>query len=223
MLRKAFTLIELLIAIAIILILIGIALPNFLEAQERARVARAKANLHSIATAGLEHLTQYNFLYSDYNDQVELRISTRNKNGRPDYPCPTDAPEPASTGGLEFIVSQKPNYGANLHCPLTTPNKFIDANSFHDPWSDGTIPIGYDSRRSRTTGGETRIILFGSYFVAGPDRIAGHWYRDYPGNLNGKGLSYNPTNGTRSTGDLWQIVALDPRAARGEYDVLNAL
>ncbi|MBK7496274.1 MAG: prepilin-type N-terminal cleavage/methylation domain-containing protein [Candidatus Omnitrophica bacterium] len=34
---RGFTLIELLIVIAIILILIGIALPNFLEAQVRAR------------------------------------------------------------------------------------------------------------------------------------------------------------------------------------------
>jgi len=41
--KKGFTLIELLIVIAIILILIAIALPNFLEAQIRARMTRAKA------------------------------------------------------------------------------------------------------------------------------------------------------------------------------------
>ncbi|MCG3195877.1 MAG: hypothetical protein GHCLOJNM_00346 [bacterium] len=49
--RKGFTLIELLIVIAIILILIAIALPNFLEAQIRARVTKAKGELRSMGTA----------------------------------------------------------------------------------------------------------------------------------------------------------------------------
>ncbi|MCA9440254.1 MAG: prepilin-type N-terminal cleavage/methylation domain-containing protein [Candidatus Omnitrophica bacterium] len=46
-----FTLIELLIVIAIILILISIALPNFLEAQTRAKVTRAEADIRNLATA----------------------------------------------------------------------------------------------------------------------------------------------------------------------------
>ena len=49
--RHGFTLIELLIVIAIILILIAIALPNFLAAQTRAKVARAKADTRSLGTA----------------------------------------------------------------------------------------------------------------------------------------------------------------------------
>lgn len=52
---SGFTLIELLIVIAIILILIAIALPNFLEAQERARVTRAKGNLRSMETAVMSY------------------------------------------------------------------------------------------------------------------------------------------------------------------------
>lgn len=48
---KGFTLIELLIVIAIILILIAIALPNFLEAQIRAKVVRAKGEIRTIAIA----------------------------------------------------------------------------------------------------------------------------------------------------------------------------
>ena len=48
---KAFTLIELLIVVAIIAILAAIAVPNFLEAQTRAKISRTVSDMRSIATA----------------------------------------------------------------------------------------------------------------------------------------------------------------------------
>lgn len=50
---KAFTLIELLIVVAIIAILAAIAIPNFLEAQTRSKVSRMMADMRSV-TNGIE-------------------------------------------------------------------------------------------------------------------------------------------------------------------------
>jgi len=57
--RRAFTLIELLIVVAIIAVLALIALPNLLEAQTRAKAARAKADLRSLATAIEAYYTEW--------------------------------------------------------------------------------------------------------------------------------------------------------------------
>ena len=73
--RKAFTLIELLIVVAIIAILAAIAVPNFLEAQVRSKVSRARADIRSLAT-GLEAYRVDNIAYPSGNDyNVSSRLS----------------------------------------------------------------------------------------------------------------------------------------------------
>jgi prepilin-type N-terminal cleavage/methylation domain-containing protein len=68
--HKGFTLIELLIVIAIILILISIALPNFLEAQMRAKVTRAKAELRTLVTAQYEYYLDWNIYPPETEDNI---------------------------------------------------------------------------------------------------------------------------------------------------------
>jgi len=66
--RGGFTLIELLIVVAIIAILAMIAIPNFLEAQTRAKVAREKSDLRTIDVA-LESYMVDNSVYPPWTER----------------------------------------------------------------------------------------------------------------------------------------------------------
>jgi type II secretion system protein G len=68
-----FTLIELLIVVAIIAILAAIAVPNFLEAQARSKVAREKAEMRMIDVA-LEAYAVDNNEYPPWTERLGTRI-----------------------------------------------------------------------------------------------------------------------------------------------------
>lgn len=65
--KMAFTLIELLIVVAIIGILAAIAVPNFLNAQIRAKTARVQADIKMLDTAIQTYYLDHNDVPPDYN------------------------------------------------------------------------------------------------------------------------------------------------------------
>jgi type IV pilus assembly protein PilA len=63
-----FTLIELMIVVAIIGILAAIAIPNFLKYQAKAKQAEAKTNLKGVFTAEMTYFTEKNSFASQFDD-----------------------------------------------------------------------------------------------------------------------------------------------------------
>ncbi|MFW6286727.1 MAG: type IV pilin protein [Candidatus Sumerlaeota bacterium] len=81
--HKAFTLIELLIVVAIIGILAAIAVPNFLEAQARSKIARVKADMRTLATGIETYRVDYNWypLPGGVKDDGTIHIPTQSMAG----------------------------------------------------------------------------------------------------------------------------------------------
>lgn len=194
---SGFTLIELLIVVAIIAILAAIAVPNFLEAQTRAKVSRVKADMQTLATALETYATDHTH-YPLYGV-----MSTSG---------PAVAEDPAASTGNDYFehLSRHPRH------VITTPVAYI-SNIPADPFADryaGTGPepavrdYSYKNARFNAAlfvgppepwlgpGGSKFIADWGHWRLvsAGPDRIR---IEDIKVNR-----VYNPTNGTVSRGDI---------------------
>ena len=74
--KKGFTLIELMIVVAIIGILAAIAIPNFLRFQAKSKQSEAKTNLGGIFTAQTSYFAEHN-LYGTFNDIAWAPVGTK--------------------------------------------------------------------------------------------------------------------------------------------------
>ncbi|HUT24889.1 MAG TPA: prepilin-type N-terminal cleavage/methylation domain-containing protein [Sumerlaeia bacterium] len=173
--RRAFTLIELLIVVAIIAILAAIAVPNFLEAQTRSKVSREKSDLRALATAWESYRLDYNRYPIDW-DSGEM--------GYNNYP-----------GEWGTFIS------------VTTPVAYI-TSAPRDVFQVGEVPGAKPGQLYEYWGANWVLELdawkqSGALWLIsgfGPDRDSDTLaYGSY---LDFAAISYDPTNGTRSDGDV---------------------
>lgn len=185
--NHAFTLIELLIVVAIIAILAAIAVPNFLEAQVRAKVSRTKADMRSEVTA----LESYRI---DYNH----------------YPPDFGADEARSWAKLTTPIAYITSIVGD---PFKQPNHPM-ANQRGDRVKD--LPRAYlnpEQSNSMREPAEADNFYFG-IVSSGPNNFFDWGQRtpayDYshlvaPSNVvDAPAMIYDPTNGTVSDGDIFR-------------------
>ncbi len=190
--KRGFTLIELLIVVAIIAILAAIAVPNFLEAQVRSKVSRARADIRTLAT-GLEAYRLDWHRYPPCGSRWQKTPPTWNWF----YINET------LTTPVQYITNAR-----NMRDPFRDQNAvtaqwewaFRYANTW-ETW--GTIGSSYYSILMNNYMGEWML------YSAGPDHRSSLWtpgdshsgyrtdlgYPCYP-------IPYDPTNGTASIGDV---------------------
>ena len=119
---QCFTLIELLIVVAIIGVLAAIAVPNFLQAQVRAKLARVQADFHSLSVA----IESYNIDHNHYPDKYKF-------------------PHPGHNQIFHrFIALTTPVAYINS---VNLPDPFLEVLGATGPWPGGTGPWSKDSRR----------------------------------------------------------------------------
>ncbi len=227
MMRKGFTLIELLIVVAIIAILAAIAVPNFLEAQVRAKVSRVKADQRSLATA----LESY---YVDTNAYPANDSSTE-ASADFGYGVNTGLTDP-SGALLEMPTLRRKSNGADRLQTLTTPIAYI-TSIFVDPfaktsgasfnystpqsslgvvaansgWILWSFGPDVDERDSGINNGAAGAILGGGDLLVSagsPPRVETNYYAPGINRVPSATLidaTYDPTNGTTSQGDVWRV------------------
>lgn len=214
--RHAFTLIELLIVVAIIAILAAIAVPNFLEAQVRAKTSRAKNDMRSLAT-GME---AYKIDYNHYPPDV-IWYSAGTIGGAAQYWLPLYR---LSTP-VAYTTSIPPDLFVNVRGGVTDENRFRKSQlgysgeeNFYSKWG-----MPFNARTGPVEAGAVNAwVLYGGgknlglkWAVAsiGPDRFDswGTWIvfggEEYVNRLPPLfdlrwGCVYDPTNGTMSDGDI---------------------
>ena len=210
---KAFTLIELLIVVAIIAILAAIAVPNFLEAQIRAKVSRARSDMRSIATA-LESYYVDNSQYPAWAGagaypggaaKLILIIDDQKIPTGVVYDQRSFAIRPAGTemGTLTTPTSYMSSYPVDSFSAVPGATFAY----YTDPWNNGWVLYspGPDDDSAIAGGSDLNMAVETVYvpFITQPSETLIVWYDDT--NPGQGAFTYDPTNGTTSDGDLWRV------------------
>jgi len=192
--RGGFTLIELLIVVAIIAILALIAVPNFLEAQARAKVSRAKTDIRTIYVAYQAYIVDWNDPLRDANDWDSpgygITSWYREHSGETPDMLFYNQGNPYDNWMSEFYTMQQWR-------PLSTPVAYI--TSLPIQAFSKNVPYGQDTRAENSL----KLIYYWVILCGGPDRDNGDWYRANNAFAD-LAIPYDPSNGTVSNGDIWR-------------------
>lgn len=198
--HTAFTLIELLIVVAIIAILAAIAVPNLLEAQTRAKVSRSMADIQTLATAVEIYRLDANY--------YPLPAAVMAANGSIQYPMPSPMHSMYSHNFLAGSLTSPIAYVTSLSAdpfirPAPEPQRENELYYYQN--------FEYTEKLVALNGGSmppTMIQRYRAYglwvmFACGPDRDR----KDLaPARVGPAGdlvnAMYDPSNGTVSNGDI---------------------
>lgn len=176
---KAFTLIELLIVVAIIAILAAIAVPNFIEAQTRSKVSRTMADMRSLTTA----LETYRTDYSKYPPATKGMVM--------DFKSYLQRFVPLSTP-VSYVSSIMDDV-FNKFGEMPPYNEYKTFDYFEITDLNDSAQVEFNDQNG------VRINAVYQMRSWGPDQVNGR----YSGARMGKGpIPYDPTNGTVSYGDI---------------------
>jgi prepilin-type N-terminal cleavage/methylation domain-containing protein len=215
----AFTLIELLIVVAIIAILAAIAVPNFLEAQLRSKIARAKADMRTVALGVSSYVVDNNI-----PPHTAARYTPDTKQWNRDGICLfTNLTTPiaylTSVMTVDPFASLAPGM-YDEYGKITNTNDGGDADRFKTLHLINIVGMqrGWEKKSdqagamAKSAGHPQKFLLLslGPDKVKGPDpRSNGTWsfgdyasasmYRQYQGFT---AWNYDPSNGTVSGGDV---------------------